>query len=123
MTALRRRMTEDLQLRGYADRTIEAYLHTVSQLARFHGIAPDRITDAQLRDYLLHLTNVRKVAASSFTQALCGIKFFYEQTLARHWPVLRLARPKREQRLPVSGVTRRSVGCSRPCGRPGTAAA
>ena len=75
MTALRRRMTEDLQLRGYADRTIEAYLHTVSQLARFYGIAPDRITEEQLRDYLLHLTNVRKVAASSFTQALCGIKF------------------------------------------------
>ena len=101
MTALRRRMTEDLQLRGYADRTIEAYLHTVSQLARFHGIAPDRITEEQIRDYLLHLTNVRKVAASSFTQALCGIKFFYEQTLGRHWPVLRLARPKRADRLPV----------------------
>ena len=101
MTALRRRMTEDLQLRGYADRTIEAYLHTVSQLARFHGIAPDRITEEQIRDYLLHLTNVRKVAASSFTQALCGIKFFYEQTLGRHWPVLRLARPRRADRLPV----------------------
>ena len=68
-------MTEDLQLRGYAARTIEAYLHTVTQLARFYGIAPDQLTEAQLRDYLLHLTNVRKVAASSFTLALCGIKF------------------------------------------------
>ena len=101
MTALRRRMTEDLQLRGYANRTIEAYVLAVSQLATFYGIAPDQLTEAQLRDYLLHLTNVRKVAASSFTQALCGIKFFYAQTLGRHWPVLDLARPKREQRLPV----------------------
>ena len=101
MTALRRRMTEELQLRGYADRTIESYLLAVSQLARFYGIAPDRITEAQLRAYLLHLTNVKKVAASTFTQALCGIKFFYEQTLGRHWPVLELARPKRADRLPV----------------------
>ena len=101
MTALRRRMTEELQLRGYADKTIACYLLAVSQLARFYGIAPDRITEEQLRAYLLHLTNVRKVAASSFTQALCGIKFFYEQTLGRHWPVLALARPKRADRLPV----------------------
>ena len=76
MTPLRRRMTEDLQLRGYADPTIKAYLLAVSQLAKFYGIAPDQITEAQLRDYLLHLANVRKIAASSFTQALCGIKFF-----------------------------------------------
>lgn len=101
MTALRRRMTEDLQLRGYAEPTIKAYLFVVSQLAKFYGIAPDQITEEQLRDYLLQLTNVRKIAASSFTQALCGIKFFYEQTLGRHWPTLDVARPKREARLPV----------------------
>ena len=101
MTPLRRRMTEDLQLRGYADPTIKAYLLAVSQLARFYGIAPDQITEAQLRDYLLHLSTVRKIAASSFTQALCGIKFFYEHTLGRHWSVLDVARPKREARLPV----------------------
>ena len=58
MTALRRRMTEELQLRGYADRTIVSYLLAVSQLARFYGIAPDRITEEQLRAYVLHLTNV-----------------------------------------------------------------
>jgi integrase/recombinase XerD len=101
MTALRHRMTEDLQLRGYAEPTIKAYLLAVSQLAKFYGIAPDRITEEQLRDYLLHLATVRKVAASSFTRALCGIKFFYEQTLNRHWPVLAIARPKPQNRLPV----------------------
>ena len=51
MTPLRRRMTEDLQLRGYADPTIKAYLLAVSQLAKFYGVAPDQITEAQLRDY------------------------------------------------------------------------
>lgn len=94
-------MTEDLQLRGYADPTIKAYLLAVSQLAKFDGIAPDQITEAQLRDYLLHLANVRKIAASRFTQAPCGIKFFYEQTLGRRWPTLDIARPKRDARRPV----------------------
>jgi site-specific recombinase XerD len=101
MTELRRRMTEELQLRGYADRTIETYLFAVSHLARFYRLAPDQITEAQLRDYLLHLATVRKVAPSSFTVALCGLKFFYEHTLGRHWTVLDVARPKRERRLPV----------------------
>lgn len=35
---LRRRL-EDLQLRGYAERTVEAYVHAVAQLTRLHGIA------------------------------------------------------------------------------------
>ena len=81
--------------------TIKAYLLVVSQLAKFYGIAPDQLTEAQLRDYLLHLTTVRKIAASSFTQALCGIKFFYEQTLKQPWPTLRFVRPAREWKLPV----------------------
>jgi integrase/recombinase XerD len=101
MTALRQRMTEDLQLRGYADRTVAAYLLAVSQLAKFYGTAPDQLTEEQLRAYLLHLSTVRKIAASSFTQTLCGLKFCYEETLGRHWPVLDVARPKREARLPV----------------------
>jgi integrase/recombinase XerD len=101
MTALRRRMTEELQLRGYAGPTIKAYVLAVSQLAKFYAIAPDQLSEEQVRDYLLHLATVRKIAASTFTQALCGIKFFYEQTLGRRWPVLAIARPKRQERLPV----------------------
>jgi integrase/recombinase XerD len=93
MTALRRRMTEGLQLRGYADPTIEAYVFAIAQVAMFYGTAPDQLTEEQLRDNLLHLTTVRKIAASSFTQALCALKFFYEQTLKRQWTLLDLARP------------------------------
>ncbi|MES2180324.1 MAG: site-specific integrase [Gemmatimonadota bacterium] len=94
-------MTEDLQLRGYAEPTIKAYLLAVSQLAKFYGISPDRLTEEQLRDYLLHLSTVRRIAASSFTQTLCGLKFFYQETLGWQWTVLDVARPKREARLPV----------------------
>ena len=83
MTPLRRRMTEELQLRGYAARTIQTYLGVVAQLARFYHTSPEGLTEAQVRDYLLHLSTVRKLAPSSFTLALCGIKFLYEQTQRR----------------------------------------
>jgi site-specific recombinase XerD len=70
-------------------------------LAQFYHASPDQLTEEQVRDYLLHLTNVQKVARGTHTIALCGIKFFYEQTLNRTWPVLGVARPKGEKKLPV----------------------
>jgi site-specific recombinase XerD len=94
-------MIQDLQLRGYSDRTVEAYVRSVAQLAKFYGTSPDRIVEEQVREYLLHLTNVQKVARGTHTIALCGIKFFYEQTLGRTWAVLDVARPKGEKKLPV----------------------
>jgi len=101
MTPLRQRMIHDLQLRGYADRTIKAYVHPVAQLARFYHASPDQLTEEQVRHYLLHLSTVQKVARATHTIALCGIKFFYQQTLGREWSVLEVARPRREKKLPV----------------------
>ena len=59
MTPLRQRLIHDLQLRGYADRTVEAYTRTVVQLARFYHAAPDQLTEEQVRDYFLHLSTVQ----------------------------------------------------------------
>jgi integrase/recombinase XerD len=101
MTALRQRMIDDLRLRGYADRTVEAYVLAVARLARFHHLPPDRLTEEQLRAYLVYLTTERRIAASSLTVALSGLRFFYEQTLHRQWTILDVARPKREKKLPV----------------------
>jgi site-specific recombinase XerD len=94
-------MIQDLQLRGYADRTVEAYVHAVAQLARFYQTSPDQLSEDQVRQYLLHLSTVQKVARGTHTIALCGIKFFYRQTLGRSWTVLDVARPKGEKKLPV----------------------
>lgn len=101
MTRLRKRMIEDLRLRGYADRTVEAYVRAVAQLAQFYARSPDQLIEDEVRQYFLHLSTVRNVARSTLTIALCGIKFFYEQTLGRQWLVLGVARPKREKKLPV----------------------
>ncbi len=49
MTPLRQRMLEDMQLRGLAARTQEAYLAAVKQLALHYGKSPDLITDEEVR--------------------------------------------------------------------------
>ena len=101
MTPLRLRMIHDLQLRGYSDRTVEAYVRAVAQLAQFHHASPDQLGEEQIRHYLLHLSTVQKVARGTHTIALCGITFFSQQTLGQPWPVLDIARPKGEKKLPV----------------------
>ncbi len=114
MTALRQRMIEDMQLRGLTVKTQQVYIHTVKQLAEHYDKSPDRISEEELRQYFLHLKNVRQVSPSTFTVALYGIKFLYQHTLRRDWTTLELARPVREKKLPVvlsRAEVRRVLAC------------
>ena len=79
-TALRQRMHQDLQLAGLSERTQEAYLRAVRQLADHFHTPPDRLSEQQVRDYFLHLKNDRKFASASLGIAYSGIKFFYSHT-------------------------------------------
>jgi site-specific recombinase XerD len=101
MTPLRQKMIEDMQLHGFAERTQDAYLRVVRQLATYFNKPPDQINEAELRQYFLYLKNDKKAARSTITMALCGIKFFYERTLQQEWATLALVRPPREKKLPV----------------------
>jgi integrase/recombinase XerD len=101
MTELRKRMIEDLQLRGMSERTQGAYVRAVRQLAQHYRKSPDKITEQELRKYFLYNRNVRKWSRSASTVALCGIKFFYEQTLNRDCTPLTFVRPPKEKKLPV----------------------
>jgi len=94
-------MLEDMQLRGLAEKTQEAYLRTVRQLAAFYGKSPDQIDEEELRQYFLYLKNEKKASRSACTIAICGIKFFYEKTLQREWVTFDLVRPPKSQKLPV----------------------
>ncbi len=88
MTELRKRMIEDMQLAGLSQGTQEAYVRVVRQLAAHFRLSPDRLTERQLRDYLMHLREVRKVAKGTFQQHFFGVKFFFVNTLGRDWPLM-----------------------------------
>ena len=101
MTALREKMVEDMQLRGFAERTQEAYLLAVSQLARHYHKPPDQINEEELRQYFLFLKNEKHAARATCTIALSGIKFFFERTLGCEWKTFEFLRPPKEKKLPV----------------------
>lgn len=101
MTDLRKRMIETLQLRGYSLRTQECYVRAVRQLAEHYQKSPDLISDEELRDYFLHIKNVKKYSRAASTIAICGIKFFFEKTLGKQFTTLELVRAPREKKLPT----------------------
>ena len=101
MTELRQRMIECLQLRGLSARTQESYVRAVRQLAEHYHKSPELISEEELRQYFLYIKNVKHYARNTSTIAICGIRFFYEQTLQRNWATFGLLRAPREKKLPV----------------------
>jgi hypothetical protein len=67
MTDLRKRMMEDMQLRGLSAKTQVAYMRSVRQLADHYGKSPEVITEEELRQYFLYLKNEKRVSRSTCT--------------------------------------------------------
>jgi integrase/recombinase XerD len=99
MTPLRRRMIEDMQLRGMSEKTQEAYVGAVKQLAEYYHKSLDQITNEELRRYFLYLKNDKHVSPSTYAHALYGIRFFYQHTLNRPEVTLDWVRPPKEKKL------------------------
>ena len=76
MSPLRKRMTEDLQLKGYTQATQQSYLKAVCKLARHYGKSPDQVSEEELRTYFLHLGQVERCARGTLKIAISGIRFF-----------------------------------------------
>lgn len=65
-TELTRRMADDMKLRNYSQRTIDAYTYHVGRFAEFLGKSPLEATPEDVRSFQLHMIEVRKVQWSSF---------------------------------------------------------
>ena len=59
------------------------------------------ISEEELRQYFLFIKNVKHYSRNTMTVAICGIRFFYEQTLNRHWAIFGIVRPAPDKKLPV----------------------
>jgi site-specific recombinase XerD len=94
-------MIEDMQLRGLSERTQGSYVRVVRQLAEHYGKSPQQISETELRRYFLYLQNVKGNSASTVRVTLNGLKFLYEHTLHRRWPLLEMVRPMPPKKVPV----------------------
>ena len=82
MTPLRQRFVDDLRIRNYSPRTVEAYVAGVARLAKFRGRSPDQLGPDDVRDLQLDLLR-QGVSWSLFNQTVCALRFFFRVTLGR----------------------------------------
>ena len=101
MTPLRRRMSEDMQLRNFAPETQRNYIHHVKGLADFYQLSPELLDLEDIREYQLHLINERQQSPQTVNQFVSAVKFLYQVTLETVWPEGALPRPRRLHKLPV----------------------
>jgi site-specific recombinase XerD len=100
MSKLRDRMLMEMELRNYSQKTIKAYIKHVEHFSRLFKKSPAAMGNTEIRKYLHHLKQIKKVSWSNINIAYCGLKFFYTKVLHRRWDVEHIPRPRREKKLP-----------------------
>ncbi len=101
MGILRTRMEQDLAVRGRSVQTRRAYLRAVRELARYHRRSPAALTARDVRQYLVHLLEERRLTAATCRQTACALRFFYEVTLGRSRSQFSIPLAKEAQKLPA----------------------
>jgi len=100
MAQLRDQMIEDLRLRGYARRTCKHYVDCVRAFVGYHRRPPVEMGELEVREFLMHLAEVRHASAATRKMHVAGIKFLYDVTLRRPEVVAAIPWPKVAHGLP-----------------------
>jgi integrase/recombinase XerD len=96
MSTLREKMKNEMILVGLAKSTQEIYLKAVIQLNDFYHKSPAKLSDPEIKAYLLHLLQNKKLAPNTYNTQVYALRFFYCITLRQ---------PLRKLTIPTTKVT------------------
>jgi site-specific recombinase XerD len=121
MTTLRKKLIQELVLRGYSPKTEEAYVAAVAGLAKFYNRGPEMLADEEIKAYLFALHTEGCRAASTLNVAVSGLRFFYRHVLGRPFESIesglpRVKKPIRRPRIYSREEIARllKIGCHHP---------
>jgi site-specific recombinase XerD len=101
LTALTRRMADDMLIRNKATSTIDSYTWHVDQFVEHFGKPAEQLGPEEIRQYQLYLIKEKNVGWSNFNQAVCGLRFLYRFTVPRKWHIKMIPFGKRPKKLPA----------------------
>jgi site-specific recombinase XerD len=93
-------MAEDLKLRRYKPSTCENYLYCARAFVAYHRRSPRQMGIEEVRAFLLHLSEERKVKPATQHQHVAALKFLYAVTLGRPEVAVAIPWPKVSHSLP-----------------------
>jgi len=98
---IRDRMKREMDLRGFRPRTQHAYLRVCRKLVEYYGgRSPMSLGLEEVKKYLHHLIEERKLGSSTVNVAISGFRVLFGATLGREEVCTGLPRRKGRRKLP-----------------------
>ena len=101
MGQLRDRMEVDLRLAGYSPSTRKIYLSYAKLFTKYHMRSPADMGEDEIRQYLLHMVEQKKISRETYRQIRAALTFLYTITLKRQTEVEHLPVQRKKVKLPV----------------------
>ena len=101
MTPLSQKMIDDMTLAGLSANTQRIYSDAVYGLSKHYRRSPDRLSEQEVRDYLIYVKDVKPFTEGTLRICYYGIKFFFMYTLSRPWPFLTMLRTPKSNYRPT----------------------
>ena len=83
MSALREAVLLQMRLRGFAVKTVDAYIYAMEQLWAFYERALERLSCEEVQRFLDEIIRVRQLAWATVNVYFSAYRFLYEQVLKR----------------------------------------
>ena len=100
ISPLRRRMIEDMTIRGFTAGTQRGYIRSVRDFTAFLGSSPARSDGEDLRRYQLHMRS-HGATATSMNASVSALRFFFTVTLGRNDAQTGMTTVREPRKLPV----------------------
>ena len=108
MSTIRQNMIDLMTFRNFSPRTHEAYFGAVFRLAKYYDRSPEKITEEEVKQWLMQLFLKDHLAPATVHQAANGVKFLYHQVLGWEDFLVKISLPSRPQKIPAL-LTRQEV--------------
>jgi len=94
-------MRNEMLLRGYSRKTIKSYISWIRSLVEFFTPKhPRNLQEEDIRSYLIHLIEDKRMAFASVNQAFNAVRFLYVELYKQQFVIETIPRPKRSKQLP-----------------------
>jgi integrase/recombinase XerD len=80
-SVLRERFVREMVLQGLADKTREAYLHSIVELVRYYQVSPDQLSNDQIQWFLTDLIQAKRRAWSTVNVYFAAFRYLYRRIL------------------------------------------
>lgn len=118
------KFSDMLSLRDLADSTVKNYLSYLNQYLDFienslGGKLPENVTWEEIRSYILHLKNVRKLNNRSINPHIAQLAFFFKYVLHQDWDRYQVPFLRYDEYLPAvpTKAEMERIIYSIPCGK------